>query len=131
MYRHWNSVFCQPKPASVIFFRSRAVVRSLPHRKTFIPYSGLAARSGAPAGGAAVRACCDGLLAVDDPAELDGLAAAWAAARAAASGSAELDGAAAVEACPAAIFSKPSLKFEPGRSPARAIPVPAEFWYCR
>jgi hypothetical protein len=76
-------------------------------------------------------------LVLDDPAELDGFAAASAAARAAASESPPdglaMDGAApegwlaTVEACPACIFSNPSFRFVAGRSPARASPFDADF----
>ena len=41
---HWNSVFCQPKPASTTFCRSRCVVPGSHQMNTFIPYSGLRAR---------------------------------------------------------------------------------------
>ena len=44
MSRHWNSVFCQVKPASRTLPRSRSVVLGLPQMKTFMPYSGLLAR---------------------------------------------------------------------------------------
>src|SRR4051812_22154854 len=94
MKRHWNSVFCQPKPASLSFPRSRSVVFWLPQTKTFIPYSGLLARSALLAAGGPLVVAAEapppgfapepvvGLLVLlpDDPAGVEGFAAAWAAA---------------------------------------------------
>src|SRR5690349_23588694 len=60
--RHWKSVFCQWKPASVTSFRSRAVVEGWPHRKRLMPKSGLATATGPALDGAAGAATGAGLV---------------------------------------------------------------------
>src|SRR4051812_37865437 len=90
MKRHWNSVFCQPKPASLSLPISRSVVFWLPQTNTFIPYSGLLARCAVLAAGGPLAAAAAGF------------GAGWAAAAAgfvglaAAAGAAGAAGAAAV-----------------------------------
>ena len=130
MYFHWNSVFCQPNPASVIFFRSRAVVRSLPHRKTFIPYSGLAAlRAQRPARqcGPTGRACCS-RSACSRPSSTASRPGRRRARRRQDPLPDDRPSMPPWAPVPADIFSKPSLKFEPGSATAaRASPFPAEF----
>src|SRR4051794_26284100 len=89
MKRHWNSVFCQPNPASLSLPRSRSVVFWLPQMKTFMPYSGLLAFWAVLAAGGPLAATVPvppvlvpvlgvglaPLLLLPDPTELEGFAA--------------------------------------------------------